>query len=53
MHYRFPLSLRMVEERLAARGIKLTYETVWRWSVTPAALQHVGVNQLGSFRGPE
>jgi hypothetical protein len=31
--YRFPLSLRMVEERLAARGIELTYETVRRWSV--------------------
>jgi putative transposase len=31
--YRFPLSLRMVEELLAARGIELTYETVRRWSV--------------------
>jgi len=30
---RFPLSLRMVEELLAARGIELTYETVRRWSV--------------------
>jgi putative transposase len=28
LYYRFPLSLRMVEELLAARGIKLTYETV-------------------------
>jgi len=33
LYYRFPLSLRMVEERLAARGIELTYETVRRWSV--------------------
>ena len=32
-HYRFPLSLRMVEELLAARGIELAYETVRRWSV--------------------
>ncbi|MDB5784895.1 MAG: transposase [Caballeronia mineralivorans] len=32
-YYRFPLSLRMVEELLAARGIELTYETVRRWSV--------------------
>jgi putative transposase len=28
LYYRFPLSLRMVEELLAARGIELTYETV-------------------------
>jgi len=34
LYYRFPLSLRMVEELLAARGIELTYETVRRWSVT-------------------
>jgi len=33
LHYRFPLSLRMVEELMAARGIDLTYETVRRWSV--------------------
>ncbi|KVP67113.1 transposase, partial [Burkholderia ubonensis] len=30
--YRFPLSLRMVEELLAARGIELTYETVRCWA---------------------
>ena len=33
LYYRFPLSLRMVEELLAARGIELTYATVRRWSV--------------------
>jgi putative transposase len=33
LYYRCPLSLRMVEELLAARGIELTYETVRRWSV--------------------
>lgn len=33
LYYRFPLSLRMVEELLAACGIELTYETVRRWSV--------------------
>lgn len=33
LYYRFPLSLRMVEELLAARGIELTFETVRRWSV--------------------
>jgi hypothetical protein len=30
LYYRFPLSLRMVEELLVARGIDLTYETVRR-----------------------
>jgi transposase-like protein len=29
--FRFPLSLRMVEEMLAARGICVTYETVRQW----------------------
>ncbi|MDN0077815.1 IS6 family transposase, partial [Crenobacter sp. SG2303] len=33
LYYRFPLSLRMVEELLAARGIALTYETVRRWAM--------------------
>jgi putative transposase len=33
LYYRFPLSLRMVEELLAARGIELTYETVRRCAV--------------------
>ena len=33
LYYRFPLSLRMVEEMLAARGIEVTYETVRRWAV--------------------
>jgi putative transposase len=33
LYYRFPLSLRMVEEMLAARGIELTYETVRCWAV--------------------
>ena len=29
LYFRFPLSLRMVEEMLAARGICVTYETGW------------------------
>jgi putative transposase len=33
LYYRFSLSLCIVEELLAARGIELTYETVRRWSV--------------------
>ncbi len=31
LYFRFPLSLRMVEEILAARGICVTYETVRQW----------------------
>ena len=32
LYYRFPLSLRMVEEMLGSRGIAVTYETVRRWA---------------------
>ena len=32
LYYRFPLSLRMVEKMLAARGIAVSYETVRRWA---------------------
>jgi putative transposase len=32
LHFRFPLSLRMVEEMLAARGIQVSHETVRRWA---------------------
>jgi transposase-like protein len=31
LYFPFPLSLRMVEEMLAARGICVTYETVRQW----------------------
>ena len=31
LYFRFPLSLRMVEEMLAARGICVSYETVRQW----------------------
>jgi len=30
-HFRFPLSLRMVELMLAARGILVSHETVRQW----------------------
>jgi putative transposase len=33
LYFRFPLSLRMVEEMLAARGISATHETIRRWSL--------------------
>ena len=32
LYFRFPLSLRMVEEMLAARGIDVSHETVRRWA---------------------
>src|ERR671915_2169974 len=32
LYFRFPLSLRMVEEMLAARGIVASHETVRQWA---------------------
>ena len=32
LYFRFPLSLRRVEELLAARGIIVSYETVRQWA---------------------
>jgi putative transposase len=33
LYFRFPLSLRMVEEMLAARSVEVTYETVRQWAL--------------------
>src|SRR6185312_5371541 len=33
LYFRFPLSLRMVEEMLAARGIIISHETVRQWAL--------------------
>lgn len=33
LYYRFPLSLRLVEEMLLERGILVTYETIRRWGI--------------------
>ena len=33
LYFRFPLSLRMVEEMLAPRGISVTYETIRQWGL--------------------
>jgi putative transposase len=33
LYFRFPLSLRMVEDMLAARGIKVSHETVRQWAL--------------------
>ena len=32
VYYRFPLSLRMVEDMLAARGIVVTHQTIRTWA---------------------
>ncbi len=32
LYFRFPLSLRMVDELLAARGIIVSHETVHQWA---------------------
>jgi len=32
LYFRFPLSLRMVDELLATRGIIVSYETVRQWA---------------------
>src|SRR3712207_114880 len=33
LYFRFPLSLRLVEEMLLVRGILVSYETVRRWAL--------------------
>src|SRR5918997_2881292 len=33
LYFRFPFSLRMVEEMLAARGIEVSHETVRQWAL--------------------
>jgi len=33
LYFRFPLSLRMVEEMLAARGLSISYETIRQWGL--------------------
>src|SRR3954467_3343343 len=57
LYFRFPLSLRMVEEMLAARGISVTYETIRHLDrghrrgdgciITPADGRH---SNRGAFR---
>lgn len=32
LYHRFPLSLRVVEEMMAARGVGVIYETVRHWA---------------------
>jgi putative transposase len=43
LYFRFPLSLRLVEEILLERGIVVLYETVRRWALKfgPAYARHL------------
>jgi putative transposase len=50
LYFRFPLSLRMVEEMLAARGIEVSYETVRQWALKFG--QGFANRSAGVFRQP-
>lgn len=41
LYYRFPLSLRLVEEMLLERGIVVSYETIRRWAGSSAPTMSV------------
>ncbi len=45
LYFRFPLSLRMVEEMLAFRGIVVSHETIRRW--VPRSCRWVGRKLVG------
>ena len=47
LYYRFPLSLRMVEEMLAFRGIEVSHETIRQWGLGPKG------NAAGGYFGRE
>src|SRR5438477_8954667 len=52
LYFRFPLSLRMVEEMLAARGISVTHETIRQWASTSAgALSRKLGREPPAYRG--
>ena len=51
LYFRFPLSLRMVEEMLAARGICVTYETVRQWAIKFGDEFSDQIRQRASARG--
>jgi putative transposase len=51
LYFRFPLSLRMVEEMLAARSIEVTYETVRRWALKIGARIARRIRAMGLARG--
>ena len=47
LYFRFPLSLRLVEEMLLERGVVVSYETVRRWALKfgPASLAASGARR--------
>ncbi len=52
LYFRFPLSLRMVDELLAARGIIVSHETVrqrvaWTWRADAVGPTPSGVRRCG------
>src|SRR4051812_28454218 len=51
LYFRFPLSLRMVEEMLAARGISVTYETIRQWGLKFGRAFANRIRQRASCRG--
>jgi hypothetical protein len=51
LYFRFPLSLRMVEEMLAARGIEASHETVRQWALKFG--QSFPLRSAGVFRHSE
>ena len=40
LYFRFPLSLRMVEEMLAFRGIEVSHETIRQWGLKSDPYPH-------------
>jgi transposase-like protein len=54
LYLRFPVSLRMVEARLAARGILVTHETIRQWASNSAKnspIASVGERLAGATNG--
>ena len=51
LHFRFPLSLRMVEEMLALRGITVSRETVRQWGLKFGRVIATGIRQRRLARG--
>src|SRR3954463_3107371 len=51
LYFRFPLSLRMIEEMLAARGISVTYETIRQWGLKFGRAFANRIRQRASCRG--
>jgi transposase-like protein len=46
LYFRFPLSLRMVEEMLAFRGTEVSHETIRQWGLKKRPVRHVARPQM-------